>query len=37
MNIDEVNGFFSKKTFKIKFDISTDSLYSTIIEEWNFE
>ena len=37
MNIDEVNDFFNKKAFKIKFDFSTDSLYSTIIEEWNFE
>jgi len=36
MNIDEVNDFFNKKAFK-KFDISTDLLYSTIIEEWNFE
>ena len=33
MNIDEVNDFFNKKSFEIKFDISTDSLYSTIIEE----
>ena len=36
MNIDEVNYSFNKKAFK-KFDISTDLLYSTIIEEWNFE
>lgn len=27
MNIDEVNDFFNKKAFEIKFDFSTDSLY----------
>lgn len=27
MNIDEVNDFFNKKAFEIKFDFLTDSLY----------
>lgn len=37
MNIETSNDFLKEKQIKIKFDISTDSLYSTIIEEWNFE
>ena len=33
MNIDEVNDFFNKKALKIKFQFSTEPLYSAVKEE----
>ena len=36
MNIDETNDFFTKKALKIKFQCSTDPLYSTM-KEGNIE
>lgn len=33
MNIDEVNDFFNKKPLKIKFQFSTEPLYSAVKEE----
>ena len=33
MNIDEVEDFFNKKALKIKFQFSTEPLYSAVKEE----
>ena len=33
MNIDEVNDFFNKKALKIKFQYSTEPLYSTMKDD----